>query len=170
MKYSKLLSTDLIKPFDCGDSDLNGFLFDDAIQYIHKRIAITYIIETEAETVAYFSLLNDRISQDMAPHNIWRKIKHLFPHRKHINSYPAVKIGRLAVSLNYKGSGIGTDILYLVKQMYTDNKNRAGCRFITVDAYKEAIPFYEKNGFRFLSEEDINRSTRLMYYDLMELS
>lgn len=70
MKYSKLLSTDLIKPFDCGDSDLNGFLFDDAIQYIHKRIAITYIIETEAETVAYFSLLNDRISQDMAPHNI----------------------------------------------------------------------------------------------------
>lgn len=25
--------------------------------------------------------------------------------------------------------------------------NKTGCRFITVDAYRNAIPFYEKNGF-----------------------
>ena len=29
-----------------------------------------------------------------------------------------------------------------------DNVKRLGCRFITVDALKSAVPFYERNGFK----------------------
>lgn len=47
--------------------------------------------------------------------------------------------------------------------------NRTGCRFITVDAYTNAIPFYEKNGFVLLSSEDTEGPTHLMYFDLMDL-
>lgn len=43
----------------------------------------------------------------------------------------------------------------------------SGCRFLTVDAYKAAIPFYEKCGFNFLSEKDEEDETRAMYFDLM---
>lgn len=47
--------------------------------------------------------------------------------------------------------------------------NKTGCRFLTVDAYLNAVPFYEKNGFRFMNAEDDDPHTRLMYYDLMNL-
>ena len=32
-----------------------------------------------------------------------------------------------------------------------------------------AVPFYEKNGFRFMNAEDNDPHTRLMYYDLMDI-
>lgn len=45
--------------------------------------------------------------------------------------------------------------------------NLSGCRFLTVDAYKSAITFYEKCGFQFLTEKDKEESTRAMYFDLI---
>lgn len=33
--------------FDCGDEDLNGFLIDDAKNFLSKRIANTFILEDE---------------------------------------------------------------------------------------------------------------------------
>lgn len=46
-----------MKPFDCGDDDLNGFLLDDARFYYKELIANTFVMEDETEIVAYFSLL-----------------------------------------------------------------------------------------------------------------
>jgi hypothetical protein len=42
----------------------------------------------------------------------------------------------------------------------------AGCRFIIVDAYKNALPFYKKNRFKYLTENDKDDATRIMYLDL----
>lgn len=42
--------------------------------------------------------------------------------------------------------------------------------FLTVDAYSDAIPFYEKNGFIPLNEDDVNDNTRLLYFDLNDVS
>ena len=36
------------------------------------------------------------------------------------------------------------------------NNNQTGCRFITVDAYKQSLHFYEQNNFQFLDQKDIN--------------
>ena len=44
--------------------------------------------------------------------------------------------------------------------------DKAGCRFITVDAYIDAIPFYLKQGFVPLSKTDEGADTRLLYFDL----
>ena len=46
------------------------------------------------------------------------------------------------------------------------NDNKAGCRFITVDAYADAIPFYYKMGFLPLSKSDEQAATRLLFFDL----
>ena len=46
---------------------------------------------------------------------------------------------------------------------------KAGYRFLTVDAYLDAVPFYVKNEFQFMNAEDDDPHTRLMYYDLMDL-
>ena len=51
----------------------------------------------------------------------------------------------------------------------SDFDNKTGCRFITVDAYAAAIPFYLRNGFVPLNEEDADEPTRLLYFDLNDL-
>lgn len=76
-----------------------------------------------------------------------------------------MKIGRLAVDQRYARQGIGQLILDNIKYALT-NKPRFGCRVLTVDAYAEAVSFYERCGFRFFTETDENDDTRLMYYDL----
>ncbi len=42
------------KLFDCGDADLNGFLFSEAINYQKSLMAVTYLLEYKAadKTVA----------------------------------------------------------------------------------------------------------------------
>ena len=46
------------------------------------------------------------------------------------------------------------------------NDSKAGCRFVTVDAYADALPFYYKMGFIPLSKDDEDAPTRLLYFDL----
>lgn len=60
---------------------------------------------------------------------------------------------------------MGSFLLDFIKTLFVIN-NKTGCRFITVDAYKAAVPFYEKNGFLPLTSKDNNEHTKLMYYDL----
>lgn len=135
-------------------------------------IANTFVMEDDDVTVAYFSLLNDKISQTTIARNLWRRLRKSLPHEKHLGSYPAVKIGRLAVSVTHKGQGIGTDIVSAVKQMLVNNQAVSASRFLTVDAYKDALPFYLKNGFKPLVNDvgDEDSFTIPMYYDLKELT
>ena len=159
-----------IKPFKCKDDDLNGFLFEDARKYLTDLMAVTYLWEdlSNAKTVAYFSLLNDKITFDPEQRSIWNRLSRRVANPKRRKDYPAVKIGRLAVSEEYAGQGIGRDIIRLIKYTFTHG-NRTGCRFITVDAYQDAVGFYQQCGFDFLSAKDEKDKTRSMYYDLKRL-
>lgn len=144
--------------FDCGDADLNEFLSTDALKWQDDLLAVTYCLENGEDIALYFSLSNDKISANTLPKSFWRKIKKKFPHNKHRTDYPAVKIGRLAVSSKYhKQPGRwGTKTLDFIKRwMVTDNKT--GCCFLTVDAYPSAVPFYQKNGFKFLGNPEEER-------------
>ncbi len=157
-------------PFDCGEPDLNDFLLTDAKDYASQLLAVTYLIESTDGVDAYFALSNDRISLSDSDKATWRRIKKDFPHRKHRNDYPAVKIGRLAVDRRYQGRQIGTSILDFVKTTFVTN-NRTGCCFITVDAIPDAVGFYESNGFLLLQSATMqNRGTVPMYYNLRKLA
>ena len=165
-------------PFDCGDQDLNEFLSCDAILYSRQLLAVTYCLDRKDETILYFALSNDKLAAIEVEKSFWRKIKNSFPHEKHRKDYPAVKIGRFAVNSKYQNTAEhwGTEALNFIKQwMVSDNKT--GCRFITVDAYKQAVPFYH---FFFMCSEEEKRynqelnnpdseSTFSMYYDLLRL-
>ena len=114
-------------------------------------------------------MLNDKISKQEVTNSQWKKIKNKFPDRKKFSSYPAIKIGRLAVSAKYRGLQIGTKLLNLIKDMLDSDNNYSAFRFITVDAYLTAVSFYEKNGFVKLTQKEENSHTRLMFFDMMEL-
>lgn len=156
--------------FDCGEADLNDFLLTDAKDYASQLLAVTYLIESNDGVAAYFALSNDRISLSDSDKAIWRRIKKDFPHRKHRNDYPAIKIGRLAVDRKYQGLQIGTSILDFVKKTFV-TKNRTGCCFITVDAIPDAVGFYESNGFLLLKSTTMQYSETVpMFYNLRRLA
>lgn len=157
-----------IKSFDCGDADLNDFLISNAINYYKSMMALTYLLEDNEtdKTVAYYSLLNDKIIFDPDEKRLWNRLNRNVANLKRRKEYPAVKIGRLAISKDYAGQQIGRSILLQLKHIFATMR-RSACRFITVDAYAAAVPFYQKCGFTFLSEKDRYSPTRAMYFDLI---
>lgn len=167
LQFIRLKEDTNLLPFDCGDADLNNFLFEDAKHYLEDFMAVTYLFvdSTQQKTVAYFSLLNDKVAYNPESKSVWNRINRHIRNNKRRRSYPSVKIGRLAVSKEYANLGLGSDILDEIKRTYA-NGNRAGCRFVTVDAYANVADFYKKNGFEFFTMTDALDSTRLMYFDL----
>ena len=156
--------------FDCGDDDLNRFLLDDAKPSQELRIANTFILEEEdGRIAAYFCLLSDKVSKDEVIGSRWKKVRSRFPRGKQFRSYPSVKIGRLAVSLDFRGLHVGKTMMKMLINKLQADHNALAFRFITVDAYLTAVPFYEKNGFLHLTKKDEDEHTRLMYFDMMEI-
>ena len=166
LSFIRLSDSYTLKPFDCGDADLTDFFNNDCKQYLKELLAVTYIIENNKETMAFFSVLNDKITiRDVDDNSNWNKLRKRLHHRKRFTSYPAMKIGRLGVNVNHKGKGYGTAIIDYLKVLFVTN-NRTGCKYITVDAYRQSLEFYEKNGFKYLTTKDKDSDTRLMYFDL----
>ena len=167
LKVVKLSKETEILPFHCCDEDLNNYLHEDALNYTNDLMAVTYLfIDTDSnKTMAYYSILNDKVAYDPSNRTIWNRINRLVNNKKRRKSYPSVKVGRLAVSDEYIKHGIGSDILTYIKVKFATDQE-CGCRFITVDAYASAIDFYLKNGFKFFTVSDALDRTRLMYFDL----
>ena len=140
-----------MKPFDCEDADLNGFLLEtdhtipNARHHAIELLAVTYLIEDldSDETIAYFSLLNDKIERDITDTTEWNRLSRQLPNIKRRSS------------------------LSLLKEWFTHD-NKTGCRYITVDALRTAQGFYEKCGFKILVTPEENDETVLMCYDLKQ--
>lgn len=172
LRVRKLRAGEKIEAFDCGDPDLNDFILNESPLYRGELLAVSYIMENEeGKVIAYFSLANDKISlsefESKTEFNRFRR--HRFVNEKRLRSYPAVKICRFGVDLSARNLHLGSRLLNFIKMYFTVD-NKTGCRFITVDAYVNAIPFYLKNDFHELTESDRDdEHTRLLYYDLKEI-
>ena len=97
-----------------------------------------------------------------------------------LKSYPGVLIGRLGVATEFRGQGVGSQLISLIKDFcliqFPDF-----VRFLLVDAYNEPeiLGFYQKNDFTavFSTEEQEKETyhqpssqplqTRYMFYDMI---
>lgn len=163
----KRLKADMpLKPFDCGNDDINEFLIDDSLDYQEGLLAVTYLVMDGDKILSYFCLLNDKLAYlPGEDKKAWNKLNRKISNHKRLKSYPAVKIGRLGTQKTLAGKGIGREIIDYIKYAFVQS-NKTGCRFLTVDAHKDAIGFYLKCGFTFFTETDRDDDTRLMYFDL----
>lgn len=158
-----------IESFDCGDADLYDFILNESFLYKDELLAVSYIMENESgKAIAYFSLANDKVSlaefDNKTEFNRFRKQR--FINEKRLKSYPAVKICRFGVDVSVRNLHIGSKLINFIKWYFVTN-NKTGCRFVTVDAYINAIPFLWKNDFHPLTEGDKDDlHTRQLYYDL----
>lgn len=183
LKQGKVQVTQLskeheFKSFDCGNPDLNDFLFNDSKVYLKHLRYTTTLLETESQIIAYYSLANDLLNisdrQDFADEmeDCKNKIDFDFLERfLNQKMYPAAKIGRFAVDKSFQCQGIGTFLIKSLVQSFI-KKNKTGCQFITVDAINDnaqrTIKFYEDNGFKMLTLNDVSQKSRQMYKSLLE--
>ena len=173
LRVRKLNPDERVTSFGCGDEDLNSFILEEAPLYRKVLLAVTYVVEDSGsgKVLAYFSLANDKVSlsdfESKTEFNRFRRKR--FVNEKRLKSYPAGKLCRLAVDNAAKNLHIGSNLIRFIKGYFiTDNKT--GCRFLTVDAYADAIPFYLKNGFVPLNEDDAGQATRLLFFDLNDIA
>lgn len=90
------------------------------------------------------------------------------PRADHYPAMPALKIARLATDSRYAGKGVGKQLIDLSISLAVEHVGRAaGCRFLTTDAKRGAVTFYERLGFTLLeSEDNLQREAPVMFIDL----
>jgi len=173
----------LITDFDCGDCDLNDFFNNDAIHYRNQLLGQTYFFRLKEtnEIVCAFSLSADSIKTHLLPGSRRKRVKEHIPHEKSLQSYPALLIGRMGVSTNWNGQGLGSKLINYIRY-FCLSKYPYLARFLVVDAYNTqgVLNFYQKNDFIFVfsteqqERENLQKSqhleplpTRQMFYDMM---
>lgn len=173
--------------FSCGDADLDEFFHHDAPLYASELLGKTYVMalaENPDRVVCAFTVSNDSVKMALVPDNkIRNRLQRSIPNQKRMRTYPAVLIGRLGVSTEFKGLHIGDQLLAYIMMWFISRENKTGCRFLVVDAYNtpHVLEFYLRNGFRFFyqTEEqereafhvpsDYPLQQRLMIFDLMTM-
>lgn len=175
--------------FCCGDEDLDDFFRHDVFLYEEELLGKTYCWinrDNQHEIVAIATLSYDGIKTYTLDRPSRNALQRNVPNQKRHRSYPAVLIGRLAVSKSYQGNGlhVGTQLMEVLKYWFVDENNKAACRYMLVDAYNTefTINYYLKNGFRPLykteqSEKDAfgipddeELRSRVLFFDLKLVS
>lgn len=90
-----------LSAFDCGEPVLNDWLRHRALKN-ESRFSRTYVVCEGSRVVAYFCISAGSVEREAAP----GKMRRNAPDR-----IPVSVIGRLAVSLDYAGKGLGADLL-----------------------------------------------------------
>ena len=170
-KFIHLSESIDLSPFDCDNADINEFLKEDAINYQKQRLANSYLLIDNAESVtAFFCLSNDCINDLGDGTSEWNRLhkKTDIPNSKRIKQYPSVKVGRLGVDKKYHRTGLAYELMDFIKGfVYKDSES--ACRFLLLDALNQPkqLNYYQKNGFDFLLKNDDKDLTRIMYFDLL---
>jgi GNAT superfamily N-acetyltransferase len=87
--------------FDCGEPALNDWLLHRALKN-ESRFSRTYVVCEENRVVAYFCISAGAVERAAAPGKVRRNAP---------DTIPVSVIGRLAVSRDHAGQGLGADIL-----------------------------------------------------------
>ena len=154
----------LLNQFKTNNKELKDFLTEDALNNQEMCISKTYLwlYKPTGDLISYVTLMADAIRiQGTHLQSYFREQG--IPYK----SLPALKIGRLCVDEQFERKSIGTQTtLFTMTKAFELNKI-ASCRFIIVDAKREAVNFYKKKGFSILRYRD--KGTIPMYYDMVAI-
>lgn len=157
-----------VNNFKSYEQELVDFLIEDALDNQQKKISATYLwfYKPKDELVGYVTVLADAI-------NLQGELKEYFRQAGiFYRSLPTLKIGRLCVSDDYLGRGIGTLMIEFTIILAEKIGKDIGLRFITTDAKrnqdpgKDSIHFYKKFGFEVLKQRE--KGTIPLYKDLIK--
>ena len=173
----------IISGFDCGNADLNEYFNCDAIEYKRQMLSETCFFrhKDSGTVVCAFSFSASSIKTSDLPGSRRKKVKEYIPREKSLKSYPGILIGRLGVSAEFSGQGVGSQLIEVIKNFCLINFPNF-VRYLLVDAYNEpaVVRFYQKSDFTtvFSTEEQEKETyrqlaseplqTRYMFYDMIQ--
>jgi ribosomal protein S18 acetylase RimI-like enzyme len=135
--------------FRCGVESLDSYLKTQASQDMRRKANAVFVLVPQKfpEKIAgYFTLC----AYGLAPGEVPEEA------RKHIPRYPQVSatlLGRLAVSVEHQGQGLGGILLAEALRKACENAAVVGSSMVVVDAIDErAARFYRAHGFIRLPE------------------
>lgn len=135
--------------FSCGVESLDSYLKTQASQDIRRKANAVFVLvpSDHPTTIAgYFTLCAYALSPGTIPEAA----------QKYSPRYPLVSatlIGRLAVSRERQGRGLGSVLLARALQKAFENSSVVGSSMVVVDAIDDgAVRFYEAHGFVKLRE------------------
>jgi GNAT superfamily N-acetyltransferase len=128
--------------FSCGSDALDRYFKLQVTQDVRRRVTHCFVaVETETEIVAgYYTLAAASIPTPDLPVAVAKKLPR-YP------AVPAIRVGRLAVDLRFRGQGLGGALL--ADAAMKGLSAEAAAFAVLVDAKdEEAVSFYEHHGFQ----------------------
>ena len=128
--------------FSCGIEALDNYLRKQAGQDVKKRVAVAFVLTPDGKTVAgYYTLSQYSVELDAIPDALAAKLRK-YPF------VPATLIGRLAVSNECRGQGLGELLLMDALNRCLSGSKQVASPAVIVDAKDDrAGAFYKKYGF-----------------------
>jgi GNAT superfamily N-acetyltransferase len=135
--------------FNCGVESLDRYLKTQASQDMRRKANAVFVLVPEDypnQIAGYFTLCAYGLASGAIPESA----------RKHLPRYPVVSatlLGRLAVSADMQGRGLGSMLLAKALGTAYENADVVGSSMVVVDALDErAAGFYAAHGFIRLPE------------------
>ena len=128
--------------FSCGVEALDNYLRKQAAQDVKKRVALAFVLTPDGRTIAgFYTLSQYSVELDAIPDALAAKLpKYPF--------VPATLIGRLAVSNEFQGQGLGELLLMGALNRCLSGSRQVASAVVIVDAKDErATAFYKRYGF-----------------------
>jgi ribosomal protein S18 acetylase RimI-like enzyme len=128
--------------FSCGVPALDTYLHRQAGQDLKRRAAVSFVITPDGRTIAgYYTLSQYAVQLDVVPPEIAKKLPK-YP------VVPATLLGRLAVSMAFRGQGLGAMLLMDALYRALAHGREVASAGVVVDAKDAgALAFYKKYGF-----------------------
>jgi ribosomal protein S18 acetylase RimI-like enzyme len=128
--------------FSCGVTALDNYLKKQASQDVSKRVAAAFVITPDGETIAGFYTLSAHVvTLSDLPANVAKTLPR-YP------AVPATLLGRLAVSNDFRGRGIGELLLLDAFRRVLANTREVASAVVVVDAKDDrAREFYLRHDF-----------------------
>lgn len=124
-----------LSAFDCGEPALDDWLRHRALKN-ESRFSRTYVVCNGRQVVAYFCISAGAVERAAAPGKVQRNAP---------DTIPVSVIGRLAVSRDYAGNGLGADLLSDALRRIAAASQSIGIGAVLVHAKDDAAKrFYTK--------------------------
>jgi predicted GNAT family N-acyltransferase len=128
--------------FSCGKDPLDQYLRNQAGQAVTKNLAAVFILTPDGKKIAgYYTLSSYTVKLDEIPEGIAKKLTRM-------QEIPAILLGRLARSIEFRGQGIGEVLLVDALKKALQSSAHVASWAVVVDAKdEEAVEFYRHYGF-----------------------
>lgn len=128
--------------FSCGVQPLDVYLQKQAGQDLRRHAAVPFVATPDGTTIAgYYTLSQYAVELDVMPEEFRKKLAMYA-------AVPATLLGRLAVSSDFRGQGLGALLLMDALYRTLQGSKQLASAALIVDAKDEvAVSFYRKYGF-----------------------